>query len=96
MRYKPNHAGMRELGKSSGVGDAALAVAKRGVEAAKGIAPEVTGGYKNSIEARKQTVQAGRSNEDRAGASYGAHVPYANAVEKRHHTMSDSVNRIRK
>lgn len=94
MKYVPNRRGIKELGKSSGIGDAALAAAKKGVEAARSIAPSESGDYAASISAKKQTVHVGYNNDERAGASYGAHVDYANAVEARHHTMRESVNRI--
>lgn len=92
--YKPDRRGMRELGMSAVVGDAMVAAAEKGRAWAEANAPRDSGEYAGSFEVARATVQAGWSNEDRAGAVLYNTAPHGGVVEWRDHVLSRAVNAI--
>lgn len=81
--YKPDRRGLREIGMSSGVQQASVEAAERGKAYAEAMAPRDSGTFARSFRVRPETVNAGRSNEPRAGAVLENTAPYARYVRSK-------------
>lgn len=85
-RVKLDKAGMRELLRSREVQTEMHRKAERAADAARTIAPEVSGDYIASIEPVDDPAS------DRARSRVVAHVPYALEVEARHRVLGRALD----
>lgn len=86
--YQPDAYGLEALARSPGMQKAMMGLAQAGASGASAIAPVATGKYKGSIKVTPTTAPAGWRGKQRSAARIEATVPYADAVERKHHVLS--------
>lgn len=87
---------MKAFVTSAALGQAMLDEARDGLNYARAIAPVgETGGYQDSLYAEQVMVEAGYSNERRAGAMIATDIAYNSVVENAHRVLSRTADYMR-